>query len=581
MRNHFLTLVLLILTTSGCQSTPDRASSPDGFNERDPQTLIDEALTRSGEAAAALIIDASKLYLFRGDPEAALATLDLLVKLDLDAKFEASLGDSLARQRARALEGIGQYAAAREELASLQQMTVADFLQTALVCAQINAHGCAADGYIQAAQKSEFDPAALPDDINDLIWEHLSRARRGPSVFTHQIHHAWWLLQQQLRAADSASSQVNAWRTWKVDNPDHPAHLNPPQALALLEDYRLPNIGVLLPLSGPLASAGQALQNGLVSAYLAERNTQKPNVAFYDCAANDLSAVFETALNDGIDVLVGPLVKENVERFAMIAEAAQVPTLLLNYLADDSTSYRYVFQLGIAIEDETNTLAAVVLAEGHERVLIIHSDEGWSRRAMNEFADLWRYAYAAADFSDIKGLTDAVGESMQVAASRARSARLGRILGESLEFSPRARKDFDAVIALTTQLESRALIPALQFHFAADLPVYATSQSARGEHLAELQGFRLTELPIFAYPTGKQKQLLQAYDLVSNPLAELYALGFDAYKIATWLPLLESRKSLTQPGATGYLDLQQNGRFQRSLSVNTVLDEGRLTPLEF
>jgi len=270
----------------------------------------------------------------------------------------------------------------------LQQMTVADFLQTALVCAQINAHGCAADGYIQAAQKSEFDPAALPDDINDLIWEHLSRARRGPSVFTHQIHHAWWLLQQQLRAADSASSQVNAWRTWKVDNPDHPAHLNPPQALALLEDYRLPNIGVLLPLSGPLASAGQALQNGLVSAYLAERNTQKPNVAFYDCAANDLSAVFETALNDGIDVLVGPLVKENVERFAMIAEAAQVPTLLLNYLADDSTSYRYVLQLGIAIEDEANTLRELYGID--KRLADDEIDDAEAQRLRDEMGDVVR-----------------------------------------------------------------------------------------------------------------------------------------------------------------------------------------------
>lgn len=570
---------------SGCQSTPDRSSVVDTASDNDPQALIDSALTaRTTAQAVTFILEASNLYLDRGEPAQALAALDLLAAFELSDgpnQLDDTLHDAIARERATALRRIGQFDAARVELANVQQMSVADYLQTAALCAEIQAHTCAADGYIQAAQKANQSSSDLPSEINDLIWQHLSLARRGPVVFTHPDHHAWWLLQQEMRSANSASGQATAWRAWRDANPRHPANANPPKALVHLESYSSPNIGVFAPLSGPLAGAGQALRNGLISAYLAERNTQKPNIRFYDCNSADLGQLLEVALSDGIDVVVGPLVKENVDKFAAIAEAAQVPTLLLNYVSDDTNAYQFAYQLGIAIEDEAATLAAAVVSAGYEKVLIIHSEAAWSRRAMTRFSELWNYPYAIASYTDIKGITDAVGESMQVAASQARSTRLSRILGESLEFLPRARKDFDAVIALTTQLESRALIPALEFHFANDLPVYATSQSARGDYLAELTGFTVTELPIFAYPTSTQTDMLRAYDLVANPLAELYALGFDAYKVATWLPLLQFKKTLELDAASGYLHLQESGRFQRSLSVNAVHAQGRLTPIDF
>jgi outer membrane PBP1 activator LpoA protein len=576
MRNQTLPILLVILTMSGCQSTLDQRSEREVQPSDNPEELLDQArLARNPLRSAELLIAASEGFLERDDPASALAILESVDVQSLDPETR----DALARARAAVYERLGQIPEARSTLAQITQMTVGDLLKTANLCAQLDAHGCAADGYIQAAIKSDFDTARLPVGINDSIWAHLTRARRGPVAFTHRYHHAWWLLQQEMRNADSVSGQVTAWRRWQDEYPSHPARIAPPQALRQLDDYAIPDIGVLVPLSGPFASAGQALRDGLISAYLAERSTAKPPMRFYDSNAADLGVILEQALADDVDVFVGPLVKDNADRFARLAEAARVPTLVLNYLTNEEASHQFVYQLGIAIEDEAATLASAVLNRGHEQVLIIHSNATWSRRAVDRFTDDWRYSYATADFNDIKGLTDAVGESMQVAASHDRSTELGRILGEPLEFLPRARKDFDAVIALTTQLESRALIPALQFHFADDLPVYATSQSARGENLSELEGFTMTELPIFAEPNSKQSELLEAYDLVASPLAELYALGFDAYKVATWLPLLSATHGLSLTAATGYLDLQTSGRFRRDLSVSRVRQEGRLEPL--
>ena len=125
------------------------------------------------------------------------------------------------------------------------------------------------------------------------------------------------------------------------------------------------------------------------------------------------------------------------------------------------------------------------------------------------------------DFGDLKQLTNAVGQIMEVSASTSRKERIASLLGEPLEFLPRARQDLDAVLALTTGFESAALTPALQFHFAEHLPVYATSQSLRDA--TEPQGFTVTELPVLTQPNKVEQELIDTYNLRDSALVDLYA----------------------------------------------------------
>ena len=78
---------------------------------------------------------------------------------------------------------------------------------------------------------------------------------------------------------------------------------------------------------------------------------------------------------------------------------------------------------------------------------MIASAASWSTRAAEAYEASWPYPITRASFTDIKGLTEAVGEAMQVAASQARRDQMANILGQQLEFLPRARKDLDAVVA--------------------------------------------------------------------------------------------------------------------------------------
>lgn len=78
----------------------------------------------------------------------------------------------------------------------------------------------------------------------------------------------------------------------------------------------------------------------------------------------------------------------------------------------------------------------------------------------------------------------------------------------------------------------------------------------------------MTELPLLA---GKDhKALDRAFKVQASNFAELYALGYDAYRLGTWLPLLDTSIQVSIPGASGHLWLDTRGIFRRELDL-TVL----------
>ena len=153
-------------------------------------------------------------------------------------------------------------------------------------------------------------------------------------------------------------------------------------------------------------------------------------------------------------------------------------------------------QLGLAIEDEAATIIDRLLAEDLQRLVAIHGTEDWAIRGIRALTESWPFSIDTQAFADVKTITESVGESMQVAASLERREALERLLRTKLEFLPRARSDLDGVVAFVNDIEAAALAPALKFHYADHLPVYASSQSVRNpSSLDDLSGFQVTEMP--------------------------------------------------------------------------------------
>lgn len=555
-------LVSLTALLGGCETTGSGGGSAANLSA-DWRSLLNRAERTSNPLEAARLRLNAASILQRDDPVRAVELLALIDPTLLNAGQSDIYHRLTAQQYADALA----HDAALASLTQIGDRRAADWLLMADTCDALDLHHCAADALIAAGEL--LPSGERPVDLHARIWQALNRSKQAPPAFTNTTQHGWWLLQQAMRRATSLSAQMDAWRRWRTLNSNHPAALDPPPGVARLASFRPPNIAVLLPLSGDLAAAGQAVQSGLVAAFLNEPAARRSRVQFFDSAGTEPGALWESVLQSQPQVVVGPLLKSRVDALVEIAQYTAVPLLTLNYHTLSVPEQSPLYQLGIAIEDEATSLATAVFGDGHERVAIVHGSARWSQRALVRFQEYWPAGLTVAGFDSISGLTQAVGQAMQTDLSEVRKTEIANIIGHNVEFLPRSRQDLDAIVALTNNVESKALIPALQFHFGDKLPVYATSQAVRRGTIADLPGFAITELPLLSATNSKpMRDIVSTYDLANSSLADLYALGFDAYQLANWLPGLQNADQFGFPGASGYVWLDAGGVFRREVPLS-------------
>ena len=641
MPKRSIILCLIILTMNGCQSTPQSAEVQNKFprdrGEVTSPSLSTEQYSSSQYKAVTLVLNSAAAQI---NAEQSLAALNLLKSLNPDT-LPTPLSDQYQRLSAMAYGQLGDQAQALVLMNLVSNPNRQDLEVIIGFCDDLEDYSCSARNLIRLQQEhsARAEVPANKQDLQDAIWSALMLANSPDKQFSSQLERGWWTLRDSIFTSGSVDRAKLAMTQWTSLNPNHSAAQRLPSMLKNLQRYSSPKVALLLPLTGRLSNAGDAVRNGFLGGYFADsrlypqpnkQSDAQPNrqletlnrffqpeddvlernflqvpsslegphaaksrsLTLYDSASAPLSDLVARAKAEGADLIIGPLRKDKAQTVAELAARANMPALLLNYLEQAPeiqdnpsalTQRSEIYQLGAAIENEAATLASALMDSEHQRVLVVHSGQTWSQRALAAFQALWPYPVSVARFDQIKELTGAVGGSMGVADSVARKNELTQLLDQDIQFLPRARLDLDAVVALTSNVESRALVPALRFHFADNLPVYATSQSIRGSgNIKELAGFTVTELPILASPNLNMSNLVSTYGLKESPLVELYALGYDAYQLATWIHLLNQPGQTPLDGsfrlsmATGAVQLNPNGRFQRTLELVNIDRRGRL-----
>lgn len=611
------------MTLSGCQST-NQSSRPESTDNqpglaspsRVGEEAKDPALNRRYSSAEdqrlrAILRRAQQAH---QNTKPALAT-NLLAEANVNGRASA-LQDAFFRLSAKIYSRQGESQAAALALMSIKSplaMDVPIFLQT---CMALNELQCFLQAQVIAQQINDKHP----QEEQDRLWLTLMNAKEPPSLErssnapgqnqslgsqlakiqslglntakVQRISQDWRDLQNTIASAGSVTQAQQAWRRWQGAHPKHPAVKQPPTLLRQLSNFSPPKLSVLLPLSGRLNTVAGAIRDGVMAGYFAdlkvqqELNSAATNMAFIDSNNQDAASLFDHALAASTDVIVGPLIKSKasdlleLQRDRTAARATSQPSIvLLNQVSQTlpTKQNRHVYQFAAAIEDEAITLADHLKAQGHLRLMVVTNGETWSQRAKKALKDTWNGPLAEASFQQTKEVTNVVGVAMGVDASQKRREQLAALIEEDLGFLPRGRKDLDAVVAFTNSLESKALVPALKFHFAENLPVYGTSQTARGNDLKELGAFQVTELPMLAQPTKLTEQMTTTLQLGNNSLIELYALGLDAYRLATWSHWLKQNSAVLAGNqeiqlnfASGNLTLGLGGVVQRKLQITTI-----------
>jgi hypothetical protein len=134
---------------------------------------------------------------------------------------------------------------------------------------------------------------------------------------------------------------------------------------------------------------------------------------------------------------------------------------------------------------------------------------------------------------------------------------------------PYRRQDIDMIFLGGTHRAARGIIPALKFHHAGDLPVYATSHVYSGtvdkNADRDLNGVTFCDLPWTLTTDNVLKKNFHTTWQDQRPYTRLFALGVDAYNIVQNLKYLQSHDYARYSGETGSISMDENQRLHREL----------------
>lgn len=306
-------------------------------------------------------------------------------------------------------------------------------------------------------------------------------------------------------------------------------------------------IALLLPFSGNYANASRAIQQGFLASYYESSfpGKQKPLIRVYDTSKEkDVQRIYQLALSEGADFVVGPLTKEDVLRLSEISSRqAHVPILALNYHPKARVPGKMI-QFSLLPETEAVELAQKAWQRGYRRASIIVSDNSVGRRVANTFSQSWqsyggqvlRVIYAHPQNEQAPAVRDLFGMSHKPKVALTQ------------------RPDVDVIIMATDPSQARQLKPLFDFYHAEKIPVFATSSVYAGvpnpsvDH--DLNGVIFCDMPWLVKTTPSTMLLLQRHE--NDPeFNRLFALGVDAYQLTSQLGYLQSGRPYK--GATGSL----------------------------
>jgi uncharacterized protein len=336
------------------------------------------------------------------------------------------------------------------------------------------------------------------------------------------------------QASGSERTLLEQVEQWQDTYPGHPANTLLPSPLSAVKPYlhgSPQQMALLVPLSGALAGPGSAVRDGFLAAYNANNPRHNITVRLYDTAAHDAASLYQQALAEGADYIVGPLTKNDVAKVAALDHP--VPTLLLNDMETSNVSNAYRF--GLSPANEARQVAAKAHKQGLSRALIIAPSGIWGDEIVSAFTAQWQQGggdvVERLSFDNNTDLSQAVREFLHVSEKEAHEKQV-KPTDSDEQILPKRRQDFDMIFLLAYPSKARQIMPLLKYYFAGDVPVYATSSvySANTNTLRDrdLDGIIFCDMPwVFKNQLANKNWPEQL-----NSYNRLYALGMDSYTLA-------------------------------------------------
>ncbi len=622
MKTRFFVLALISALLAACSSTPETpapsgsdtlhsyeinrpspAGKPgdrrdSGFNPATAdsgaveQWLID-AQTASPEEAAELQLRAAEVLLRDGE----IGRADDIVSELIAPELTANQALRLAIVRARVHRAHAEFAEALQQLSDplVEQAMLEAPLRRQLQFSQLRASLFAIEGdHLAAVREWIFiDPLltrSQQEHNRKAIWQSLmqiptSTLLENLTSASNRDYLGW--LELASIAKDNQGNieaQIRQRDAWLARWPEHPANQGKlPGGLDQLDTLMVEQpkkIALLLPVTGRYAPFGKAIRDGFIAAYedARRRNATVPEMLFYDSETSDINQLIQQLSGDGAEMVIGPLRKEKLSELISRHQAMMpLPTLALNRI-DGEQFPGGLYQFGLNPEDEAQQVAEIARGKGLQRALIITPEGSWGSNVAHAFAERWQSLggeiIASTSFdASANNYSKQIKRVLQIDKSESRHRELQRIIGMHPHFEPHRRSDVDMVFLVASPNEGRAVKPLLAYHYAGDLPVYATSHVYQGNtdrsRDQDINGIHFIDIPwVLSEENSIRKQVNENLPN-SGTYQRMYALGVDSFRLHMRINQLQSDGQVF--GETGALTLNELGQIERTLSLAKIL----------
>ncbi|MGG2141942.1 penicillin-binding protein activator [Symbiopectobacterium sp. RP] len=433
---------------------------------------------------------------------------------------------------------------------------------------------------------------------------------------------------------ESSDQLKAALSDWQTRYPRHPAAQTLPTPLASGQTA-LPvagggigsSVALLLPLNGQAqvfanaiqlgfnaAKSGQAsmaysahadtasaaADNGTVTSISAPYATPSSGVSVkvYDTTSQPVANLVAQAQKDGASLIVGPLLKNDVEQ--LTSQQTTMNILALNQPEHVQNTPNMCF-FALSPEDEACDAAQFIHRQGKQQPLLLVPRGALGDRVVNAFAQAWQSQGGNTLLQQRLGNTAELKQAINSGAGlslngqpvnvMSSAAQLGTTIGgltipAQIEptLSTSGSGNVDAVYILATPDELALIKPMIDMRTTSQSrpALYASSRSFQAglgpDFRLEMEGLQFSEIPLLAGSNPALMQQVASQFKNDYSLVRLYAMGMDAWALANHFADLRQSSSQQITGATGTLTASADCVINRQLTW-LQYRQGQLVPV--
>lgn len=322
-------------------------------------------------------------------------------------------------------------------------------------------------------------------------------------------------------------------------------------------------VAMLLPLTGKASTFGKGLQNAAMMA-LEDTNNPSLEVRFFDTKSSPQGALaaFETAVGNKAQLILGPLMSEEVSAISHQARSKSVP--VISFSTSPNVLGNGIYTLGLLSDEQIDRIISYAVQKGRSRIALIAPD-------------------SAAGLNIAKSAMNAAANAGAVVT------KIGFYEPSTLEFSELVQqinrnKDFDTVLIAETGSRLKAIAGTFGYYDVAYPKVLFIGTSVwNNTNLNKETTLYKGVYPMISrvhegYFNKKYK------DLFGETPNTLYSYAYDSIALASALSKESQRdlyQAITNPdgyiGINGSFRLFDDGTNEHNLDIVEVNDTGLQT----